>query len=67
MLMDFNVIYKSINVTRARTNKNCNKSSDGRLWVKLCTSFFGFDRGLFLCLAYVSPEALCHPASRDNT
>ena len=35
-------------------------------WVKLCASFFGFDKDLFLCLAYVSPETSSHSASRDN-
>ena len=44
----------------------CNKSSDDRPWVKLCANFFGFDRDLFRCLAYVSPETSSHPASTDN-
>jgi exonuclease III len=82
--------YKSINITRSRTNikakrgsgglmcyiKNeieegvtnvpCNKCSEDRLWLKLDANFFGLYEDLFLCLAYVSPESSCHPASRDN-
>ena len=28
--------------------------------------FFRFDKDVFLCLAYVSPETSCHLASRDH-
>lgn len=44
----------------------CDKSSDDRLWIKLEAEFFGLDKDLFLCLAYMSPESFCHPALRDN-
>ena len=37
------------------------------MWIKLHAKFFGLDKDrLYLCLAYVSPETSCHPASRDS-
>ena len=36
------------------------------MWLKLDADFFGFDKDVFLCLAYISPESSCHPTSRDN-
>ena len=40
----------------------CAKNSEDRLWLKLQANFFGFEKDVFLCLAYVSPETSCHPA-----
>ena len=45
---------------------NCAKTSEDRLWIKLQADFFGLDKDVFLCLAYVSPDTSCHPASRDS-
>ena len=42
------------------------KWSEDRLWIKLNAEFFGLDKDMYLCLAYVSPETSCHLASRDN-
>ena len=47
-------------------NVPCNKCLEDRLWLKLDADFFGLDEDVFLCLAYISPESSCHPASRDN-
>ena len=47
-------------------NVPCEKCSEDRLWLKLDAVFFGLDKDVYLCLAYISPESSCHPASRDN-
>ena len=45
---------------------NCTASSDDRLWLRLDARFFGLQKHLFICFAYISPEKSCHIASRDN-
>jgi len=40
--------------------------SDDRLWLKLCSSFFGLTKDIYLCLLYISPPGSTHTAFRDN-
>ena len=41
-------------------------NQDDRLWAKLDSQFFGFDKSVFLCLTYVTPDKSCPQSSRDN-
>ena len=37
-----------------------------RLWVKLDKCFFGFQKDIYICSVYVTPESSTHNSSRDN-
>ena len=47
-------------------NPKCNNFSEDRLWIKLCANYFSFEKDLYLCLVYISPETSTHQSSGNN-
>lgn len=47
-------------------NSACNNLSEDRLWIKLSANYFGFDKDLYMCLIYITPETSTHQSSRNS-
>ena len=47
-------------------NPKCKFFPEDRLWIKLCANYFSFEKDLYLCLVYISPETSTHQSSRNN-
>ena len=47
-------------------NSSCNNLSEDRLWINLSANYFGFDKDLYLCLIYITPETSTHQSSRNS-
>ena len=58
--------YIRSNLMEGITPMNNLSQSTDRIWLKLDAAFFGYNKDLFLCFAYISPESSCHTSSRDN-
>ena len=43
-----------------------NSKSEDRIWLKLSAKVFGFDKDVFICSLYISPQRSSHIASRND-